>query len=92
MHAVGVVDHEHAGLHAADDEFVDLRQIGEVDAALFGQRLGFAHLLAEDEAQCRRREITQSIKPGLQQIAVFLQYGAAVHALAEHAERGKRRE
>ena len=52
--AVGLVDEQHAGLHAANDQFVDLREIGQVDAALFRERFGFADVLAENETQRSR--------------------------------------
>jgi hypothetical protein len=50
VHAVGVVDDKHAGVHAADDQLVDLAEVCQVDAALLGECLG-PHLLAECEAQ-----------------------------------------
>ena len=89
MHAIGVVDHQYAGLHAADDELVDLPQIGQIDAALFGQRLGFAHLPAEHDTQGRGGEVAQPVQAGFEQVAVFVFDDAAVQALSEHAECGQ---
>ena len=37
--AVVGIDHQHAGAHAADDQLVDFVKVGDLRAALFGQRL-----------------------------------------------------
>jgi len=89
MYAIGVVDDEHAGFHAPDDQLVDLREVGQIQAALFGQRFGLAHLLAKHEAQRGRGEITEPVQTCFKQVAVFMLDQAPVHTLAEYAERGQ---
>ena len=45
--AVRPVHHQHAGAHAPDHQFVQFAQVGQVFAALAGQRLAGAHLAAQ---------------------------------------------
>ena len=77
---VGIVDQDDAGLHAPDDEVVDLLEVEQVDAALLGKRLGLAHLPAEVRAQARHGEVGDAEKHRFDHVA-----------LAGAAEREQRR-
>ncbi|MNT05618.1 hypothetical protein D3C72_1402450 [compost metagenome] len=56
--AVVGVHHHHAGTHAADDQFVDLEQVGHFIAALVGQLLVAARAVADLVADEGQRQVT----------------------------------
>src|SRR5690606_28770063 len=49
-HEAAAVDQQHAGAHAADDQAVDLVEVGDLGRAQAGHGVGFAHLPAEQVA------------------------------------------
>ena len=88
---IGVIDQQHAGFHALDDQIVDLLKVEQVDTALLGQRLGLAHLPAQIGAQRGDREIGETEK------ACFDNAAIARNSIEQgnkrrhhHADRGKR--
>ena len=57
--------HHHAGLQALDDEFVHLRQVGQIDAAFLGQRFGSTQALGQGVTDQGGGEQAHAQQPGL---------------------------
>ena len=62
------IDDDKTVLHVANDELVDLRQVGQIDAARFGNLLGTARIFGEREAQARNREVAAGQQTALEKI------------------------
>ncbi len=89
--AVGVIHQQYAGFHAADDQLVDLGQVGQVHAALLGQRLGGANLPAQHVAEHGDGEVGQAKQARFQQLAVHAHVAVLdlEHRVPQHAQGGQ---
>lgn len=76
--AVVGVHHDHAGTHAADDQFVDLEQVGHFVAALVGQLLVAARAVADLVADEGQRQVAggehRQLGQGAGGVAAFQQF------------------
>ncbi len=83
------VDHEHAVLHVADDELVDLRQVGEVDLALLGDLLAGSRVACERRSESRGGEERRRRDARLHEVLQARVEAPHLEGLLEqHRERG----
>ena len=89
-HLVVGVHHQHAGAHAADDQFVDLHQVGHLGAALFRQPLAGAGAVADLVGQPAQRQIAGDEHAQLGQRARLVAVGQhAPYVLPDQGQAGQ---
>ena len=62
------IDNHKPVLHVTDDEFVDLRQIGQIYSALFGDFFSATGIFGERKAQARDHEVAACKQAALEKI------------------------
>ena len=84
------VHHQHAGAHAADDEFVDLHQVGDLGPALFRQPLAGAGAMADLVGQPAQRQVAGDEHAQLGQRARLVAVGQhAPYVLPDQGQAGQ---
>ena len=84
------VDHHDPGLQAADDVVVELREVGQVESALGGDRLALPEVAGQPARHQRGGEEHRAMNPGLGVVGVAEQRKPlGVDLFAEDAQRGQ---